>query len=102
MFDQLLLLTDVMCVDELFQSKPFLSVSCSLEGVPIAYDDIRIVGPHGNIFDDSGYIHMDIEANFIVFHPTKGQKLVVCAAFSKLYYKREKISAMIFKIVTSD
>lgn len=49
----------------------------SLKGVPLAYDSIRIVGQHGDIYDDSGYIHMDIVANFIVFQPTKGQKLVV-------------------------
>lgn len=50
---------------------------CSLKGVPLAYDNIRIVGQHGHIHDDSGYIHMDIEANFIVFQPMKGQKLLV-------------------------
>lgn len=43
----------------------------------MAYDNIRIVGQHGHIHDDSGYIHMDIEANFIVFQPMKGQKLLV-------------------------
>ncbi|XP_068431850.1 DNA-directed RNA polymerase I subunit RPA43 [Clinocottus analis] len=52
-----------------------LRFSQSLKGVPLAYDNIRIVGPNGNIYDDSGYIHMDIEANFIVFQPEKGQKL---------------------------
>ncbi|XP_041663911.1 DNA-directed RNA polymerase I subunit RPA43 [Cheilinus undulatus] len=53
-----------------------LKFSQSLKGVPMAYDDIRIVGQHGNIYDDSGYIHMEIEANFIVFQPQKGQKLL--------------------------
>ncbi|KAM6974835.1 DNA-directed RNA polymerase I subunit RPA43 [Tautogolabrus adspersus] len=53
-----------------------LKFSESLKGVPMAYDDIRIVSQHGSIYDDSGYIHMDIEANFIVFQPTKGQQLV--------------------------
>lgn len=43
----------------------------------MAYENIRIVGHHGNIYDDSGYIHMDIEANFITFEPLNGQKLVV-------------------------
>lgn len=51
--------------------------SRSLKGVPLAYENIRIVGKHGDIYDDSGYIHMDIEANFIVFQPKKGQKLLV-------------------------
>ncbi|TKS88526.1 DNA-directed RNA polymerase I subunit RPA43 [Collichthys lucidus] len=53
-----------------------LKFSESLKGVPLAYDDIRIVGQHGDIYDDSGYIHMDIEANFIVFQPKRGQRLL--------------------------
>uniref|UniRef100_A0A4W6EWY7 DNA-directed RNA polymerase subunit n=1 Tax=Lates calcarifer TaxID=8187 RepID=A0A4W6EWY7_LATCA len=53
-----------------------LKFSQSLKGVPLAYDNIRIVGQHGNIYDDSGYIHMDVEANFILFQPKKGQKLL--------------------------
>ncbi|XP_053718880.1 DNA-directed RNA polymerase I subunit RPA43 [Synchiropus splendidus] len=53
-----------------------LKFSQSFNGVPLAYDDVRIVGPHGDIHDDSGYIHMDIEANFILFRPQRGQKLV--------------------------
>ncbi|XP_040910051.1 DNA-directed RNA polymerase I subunit RPA43 [Toxotes jaculatrix] len=53
-----------------------LRFSPSLKGVPLAYDNIRIVGHKGDIFDDSGYVHMDIEANFIVFQPKKGQKLL--------------------------
>ncbi|KAM8840948.1 DNA-directed RNA polymerase I subunit RPA43 [Spinachia spinachia] len=53
-----------------------LKFSQSLQGVPVAYENIKIVGHHGNIYDDSGYIHMDIEANFIIFEPLKGQKLV--------------------------
>lgn len=48
----------------------------------MAYDNIRIVSQHGNIYDDSGYIHMDIEANFIVFQPKKGQKLLVRFTFT--------------------
>lgn len=43
----------------------------------MAYDSIKIVGQHGDIYDDSGYIHMDIVADFIVFQPKKGQKLLV-------------------------
>ncbi|XP_029370085.1 DNA-directed RNA polymerase I subunit RPA43 [Echeneis naucrates] len=53
-----------------------LKFSPRLKGVPLAYDGVRIVGPHGDIYDDNGYIHMDIEANFIVFQPKKGQKLL--------------------------
>lgn len=48
-----------------------------LKGVPLAYDNIRILGHYGDIVDDSGYIHMDIIADFIVFQPEKGQKLLV-------------------------
>ncbi|XP_073319601.1 DNA-directed RNA polymerase I subunit RPA43 [Pagrus major] len=53
-----------------------LRFSHSLKGVPLAYDNIRIMGQNGHIYDDSGYIHMDIEANFVVFQPRKGQKLL--------------------------
>ncbi|XP_041868467.1 DNA-directed RNA polymerase I subunit RPA43 [Melanotaenia boesemani] len=53
-----------------------LKFTQSLNGVPLAYDNIRIVGKHGDIYDDSGYIHMNVEANFIVFQPQKGQKLL--------------------------
>ncbi|CAB1443070.1 unnamed protein product [Pleuronectes platessa] len=53
-----------------------LKFSPSLKGVPLAYDNISIVRQHGDIYDDSSYIHMDIEANFILFQPTVGQKLL--------------------------
>ncbi|XP_028317235.1 DNA-directed RNA polymerase I subunit RPA43 [Gouania willdenowi] len=52
-----------------------LRFSHRMNGVPLAYDNIKIVGQHGDIYDDSGYIHMDVEANFIVFKPTECQKL---------------------------
>ena len=50
---------------------------CSLQGVPLAYDNIRILVPEGDIHDDSGYIHLDVEASFVVFKPQKGKKMVV-------------------------
>ncbi|XP_037549344.1 DNA-directed RNA polymerase I subunit RPA43 [Nematolebias whitei] len=53
-----------------------LKFSQSVNGVPLAYDNIRLLGQRGHIYDDSGYIHMDIEANFIVFQPKKGQTLL--------------------------
>ncbi|XP_029942783.1 DNA-directed RNA polymerase I subunit RPA43 [Salarias fasciatus] len=53
-----------------------LKFSQRLNGVPLAYDNVRIVGQAGDIYDDSGYIHMDIEASFILFQPQKGQKLL--------------------------
>lgn len=53
----------------------------SLKGVPLAYDNIRILGQYGDIINDSGYIHMDVVAEFIVFQPQKGQKLLVRFSF---------------------
>ncbi|KAH0627407.1 hypothetical protein JD844_003053 [Phrynosoma platyrhinos] len=48
----------------------------SFQGVPVAYDDIRITKELGDIIDDIGAIHLDIEANFAVFQPQAGRKLV--------------------------
>ncbi|XP_056374368.1 DNA-directed RNA polymerase I subunit RPA43 isoform X2 [Hyla sarda] len=48
----------------------------SLEGVPVAYDNIKIVGELGDIFDDIGFIHINVEADFVIFQPQCGQKLV--------------------------
>uniref|UniRef100_UPI00398F1C5A DNA-directed RNA polymerase I subunit RPA43 n=1 Tax=Pristiophorus japonicus TaxID=55135 RepID=UPI00398F1C5A len=48
----------------------------SLQGVPIAYDKVRLVGELGDIYDDQGYIHLNIEADFVIFRPQTGQKLV--------------------------
>ncbi|XP_005991342.1 DNA-directed RNA polymerase I subunit RPA43 [Latimeria chalumnae] len=53
-----------------------LKYSESLKGVPVAYDNIRIVGELGDIFDDQGYIHVTIEADFVIFQPKKGKKLM--------------------------
>uniref|UniRef100_A0A672SLB4 DNA-directed RNA polymerase subunit n=1 Tax=Sinocyclocheilus grahami TaxID=75366 RepID=A0A672SLB4_SINGR len=53
-----------------------LKYSSSLKGVPVAYDDIKVVGQHGDIYDDQGFIHLNIEASFVVFKPKKGSKLV--------------------------
>lgn len=51
---------------------------CSLNGVPLAYDSIKIVGQHGDIYDDQGFIHLNVEASFVIFKPKKESKLVVC------------------------
>uniref|UniRef100_G1PCC7 DNA-directed RNA polymerase subunit n=1 Tax=Myotis lucifugus TaxID=59463 RepID=G1PCC7_MYOLU len=48
----------------------------SLLGVPIAYDNIKVVGELGDIYDDQGHIHLNIEADFIIFCPEPGQKLM--------------------------
>ncbi|KAJ7991632.1 hypothetical protein DPEC_G00285910 [Dallia pectoralis] len=53
-----------------------LRYSDSLKGVPLAYDDVSVLGQHGDIYDDSGYIHLNIQASFVVFQPKKGQKLL--------------------------
>ncbi|NXS81799.1 RPA43 polymerase, partial [Erpornis zantholeuca] len=48
----------------------------SLQGVPVAYDNIKAVGELGDIYDDQGFIHLNVEADFIIFSPKKGKKLV--------------------------
>ncbi|KAM6449660.1 DNA-directed RNA polymerase I subunit RPA43 [Liasis olivaceus] len=48
----------------------------SFQGVPVAYDDIKITNKLGDIIDDIGAIHLDIEATFVVFQPKPGKKLV--------------------------
>ncbi|NXM00164.1 RPA43 polymerase, partial [Tyrannus savana] len=48
----------------------------SLQGVPVAYDNIKVVGELGDIYDDQGFIHLNIEADFVIFSPRKGKKLV--------------------------
>ncbi|XP_028674150.1 DNA-directed RNA polymerase I subunit RPA43 isoform X1 [Erpetoichthys calabaricus] len=57
-------------------SAELLKYSESLKGVPVAYDNIRILGDLGDIHDDQGYIHINIEADFVIFRPGKGRKLV--------------------------
>lgn len=52
----------------------------------MAYDNIRIVGHQGDIYDDNGYIHMNIEASFIVFQPKKGQKILVGVIYTLYCY----------------
>ncbi|XP_074939083.1 DNA-directed RNA polymerase I subunit RPA43 isoform X2 [Phalacrocorax aristotelis] len=47
----------------------------SLQGVPVAYDNIKVVGELGDIYDDQGFIHLNIEADFVIFSPKKGKKL---------------------------
>ncbi|XP_011361049.1 DNA-directed RNA polymerase I subunit RPA43 isoform X2 [Pteropus vampyrus] len=53
-----------------------LRYSESLLGVPVAYDNIKVVGELGDIYDDQGYIHLNIEADFVIFCPEPGQKLM--------------------------
>ncbi|XP_069816575.1 DNA-directed RNA polymerase I subunit RPA43 isoform X2 [Dendropsophus ebraccatus] len=51
-------------------------INSRLEGVPVAYDNIKLIGELGDIFDDIGYIHINVEADFVIFQPEYGQKLV--------------------------
>ncbi|NWS96783.1 RPA43 polymerase, partial [Mionectes macconnelli] len=53
-----------------------LRYSESLQGVPVAYDNIKVVGELGDIYDDQGFIHLNVEADFVIFSPKKGKKLV--------------------------
>lgn len=53
------------------------SLSRSFKGVPLAYDGIKIIGQHGDIFDDQGYIHLNVEASFVIFKPQERQMLMV-------------------------
>ncbi|XP_018431815.1 PREDICTED: DNA-directed RNA polymerase I subunit RPA43 [Nanorana parkeri] len=53
-----------------------LKYSSRLEGVPVAYDNVKIVGEFGDIQDDVGYIHLNIQADFVIFQPQSGEKLV--------------------------
>ncbi|NXN78771.1 RPA43 polymerase, partial [Bombycilla garrulus] len=53
-----------------------LRYSESLQGVPVAYDNIKVLGELGDIYDDQGFVHLNIEADFIIFSPKKGKKLV--------------------------
>lgn len=58
----------------------------SLLGVPIAYDNIKVVGELGDIYDDQGHIHLNIEADFVIFCPEPGQKLMVCMSFFLAFF----------------
>nr|XP_033786819.1 DNA-directed RNA polymerase I subunit RPA43 [Geotrypetes seraphini] len=53
-----------------------LRYSNGLKGVPVAYDNVKIVGELGDIYDDQGYIHLSIEADFVIFRPKKHHRLV--------------------------
>ncbi|XP_072009909.1 DNA-directed RNA polymerase I subunit RPA43 [Engystomops pustulosus] len=53
-----------------------LKYKAALEGVPVAYDNLKIVGELGDIYDDIGFIHLNIEADFVIFKPRRGSRLV--------------------------
>ncbi|KAM8967106.1 DNA-directed RNA polymerase I subunit RPA43 [Pelodytes ibericus] len=53
-----------------------LKYSTGMEGVPVAYDNIKLVSEFGDIYDDLGHIHVNIEADFVIFRPDYGQTLV--------------------------
>ncbi|XP_043824728.1 DNA-directed RNA polymerase I subunit RPA43 [Dromiciops gliroides] len=56
--------------------RELLRYSESLQGVPVAYDNLKIVGELGDIYDDQGHIHLNVEADFVIFCPERGQKLL--------------------------
>ncbi|XP_032807560.2 DNA-directed RNA polymerase I subunit RPA43 [Petromyzon marinus] len=49
-----------------------LRYSESLKGVPLAYDNIKLLSGLGDLIDDQGYIHMDVQADFVIFRPNPG------------------------------
>ncbi|XP_052066352.1 DNA-directed RNA polymerase I subunit RPA43-like [Mytilus californianus] len=42
------------------------------DGVLMAYNNVKILETVGRIFDESPYIHFNVEADFIMFRPTVG------------------------------
>ncbi|XP_007505471.2 DNA-directed RNA polymerase I subunit RPA43 [Monodelphis domestica] len=56
--------------------RELLRYSESLRGVPVAYDNLKIVGELGDIYDDQGHVHLNVEADFVVFCPERGQRLL--------------------------
>lgn len=48
---------------------------CSLGGIFLGYDDIKVISNLGVINNDSCFIHVDIEGDFYIFTPTIGQHL---------------------------
>ncbi|XP_070564776.1 DNA-directed RNA polymerase I subunit RPA43-like [Ptychodera flava] len=58
-------------VDEELNSEIRL-FSDSLNGVLIAYDNVKLLQPFGNILDDQPYVHFDIQLDMIIFQPTVG------------------------------
>uniref|UniRef100_A0A8C5PWB8 DNA-directed RNA polymerase subunit n=1 Tax=Leptobrachium leishanense TaxID=445787 RepID=A0A8C5PWB8_9ANUR len=57
-------------------STELLRYNAGLTGVPVAYDNIKLVGEFADIYDDLGHIHINIQADFVIFRPDYGQKLV--------------------------
>ncbi|CAH2282561.1 DNA-directed RNA polymerase I subunit RPA43 [Pelobates cultripes] len=58
-----------------------LRYSTGLSGVPVSYDNIKLIGELADIYDDLGHIHVNIEADFVIFRPEYGQKLVAIYGF---------------------
>ncbi|PVD33408.1 hypothetical protein C0Q70_04664 [Pomacea canaliculata] len=62
--------------EQLDEMKGFYSER--LLGALIAYSNIKILGDKGILLDDSPYIHLKIQADFIVFQPRVGSRLRGC------------------------
>ncbi|KFO80218.1 DNA-directed RNA polymerase I subunit RPA43, partial [Cuculus canorus] len=48
----------------------------SLQEVPVAYNNIKVVGKLGDVCDHQGFIDLDIEVDFIIFSLKKGEKII--------------------------
>ena len=46
-----------------------------MEGVPIAFQNIKSLAKLGRILGDQPCIHMDVVADFVIFRPTVGSML---------------------------
>lgn len=47
-----------------------------LQGVPVCYENFKILQRSGSIINELPNIHFDVKVNFIVFKPSIGSKLV--------------------------
>ena len=52
-------------------------LTCSLDGVLIAFDNVRRLQRTGHLIEHRPHIHLDIQADFIVFQPSIGAILKV-------------------------
>uniref|UniRef100_UPI00358FEF26 DNA-directed RNA polymerase I subunit RPA43 n=1 Tax=Myxine glutinosa TaxID=7769 RepID=UPI00358FEF26 len=53
-----------------------LKYSERFSGALMAYDNIKLVKRYGDILDDQGVVHMDIQADFVIFNPKCDDKLM--------------------------
>lgn len=46
-----------------------------LDGVVIAFDNVKVLQPVGTIMDSQPWIHIDVQADFVIFKPIRGSVL---------------------------